>query len=467
MKKIKLILKNQKSNSAITLIALIITIIVLLILAGVTLNMVMGENGLFGKAKESKEEWKKAEADEILKTKSYEVQIEKNGNATLQDFVNYLEKDKQNEFLIMLKDGTTISGEKNIGNVNEIFVHFRGYIFKINSRFNIEFCNDILFINASIKYKEYKNGKIIVSLNVLSQNEEIKRIEIDELGKKINEINSTSILIEELEIEANKEYEIDIYTTSGNKTTKNIKYEDKDAPNLTINIPIKDFTNFGTLKAEVNINDETEVDISRCKWVINSNNNNIGTDYNLYTDGIFEEKNQTISKELTTGGKYYIHILVTDVIGNVKEYISDVVIVKSPVYYLNTVYFGTRSATGWKTYNSGSSRGLYGGGQRSYCYCISEDVFDFSDINELEFNSEARYNDRDSGAVTIQLISTEDQNISLESNEKMITGSSLNIIMDTSTLKGKYYIKIILRCRGSSSNYSSVGLGGIATIIGK
>ena len=47
-------MKKIKGNSAVTLIALIITIIVLLILAGVTLNMVMGENGLFGKANNAK-----------------------------------------------------------------------------------------------------------------------------------------------------------------------------------------------------------------------------------------------------------------------------------------------------------------------------------------------------------------------------------------------------------------------------
>ena len=41
---------KMKSNKAITLVALIITIIVLLILAGVTLNMVLGENGLINKA---------------------------------------------------------------------------------------------------------------------------------------------------------------------------------------------------------------------------------------------------------------------------------------------------------------------------------------------------------------------------------------------------------------------------------
>ena len=46
--------EKVKRNSAITLIALIITIIVLLILAGITINMIAGENGIFGKANESK-----------------------------------------------------------------------------------------------------------------------------------------------------------------------------------------------------------------------------------------------------------------------------------------------------------------------------------------------------------------------------------------------------------------------------
>ena len=55
------------SNSAITLIALIITIIILLILSGVTLSMVMGESGIFGKAKVASEESNRSQALEQLK----------------------------------------------------------------------------------------------------------------------------------------------------------------------------------------------------------------------------------------------------------------------------------------------------------------------------------------------------------------------------------------------------------------
>lgn len=45
--------KNQKG---ITLVALVITIIVLLILAGVTISLVLGNNGLIDRAKQAKTE---------------------------------------------------------------------------------------------------------------------------------------------------------------------------------------------------------------------------------------------------------------------------------------------------------------------------------------------------------------------------------------------------------------------------
>ena len=51
-------------NKGITLIALVVTIVVLLILAGVSINLVLGENGLITQAKEAKEQTKTAEVNE-------------------------------------------------------------------------------------------------------------------------------------------------------------------------------------------------------------------------------------------------------------------------------------------------------------------------------------------------------------------------------------------------------------------
>ena len=47
---------NINKNKGITLIALVITVIVLLILAGVSIAMLTGENGILNQAKKAKEE---------------------------------------------------------------------------------------------------------------------------------------------------------------------------------------------------------------------------------------------------------------------------------------------------------------------------------------------------------------------------------------------------------------------------
>ena len=52
-------LKNKKG---ITLVALVVTIVVLLILAGVSINLVLGDNGIIAKAKDA--ETKSAEASQ-------------------------------------------------------------------------------------------------------------------------------------------------------------------------------------------------------------------------------------------------------------------------------------------------------------------------------------------------------------------------------------------------------------------
>ena len=48
---------KSKSEKAITLIALVITIVVLIILAGVTISLNLGENGIFNKAKQARENY--------------------------------------------------------------------------------------------------------------------------------------------------------------------------------------------------------------------------------------------------------------------------------------------------------------------------------------------------------------------------------------------------------------------------
>ena len=66
----------MRNNKGITMIALIITIIVLLILAGISIAMLTGNNGLLEKAKTAKEETKNAEEQENLILSDYENKID-------------------------------------------------------------------------------------------------------------------------------------------------------------------------------------------------------------------------------------------------------------------------------------------------------------------------------------------------------------------------------------------------------
>ena len=93
----------MKKNKGITLIALVITSIVLLILAGVSIAMLTGENGLIAKAISAKNKTEEAEADEKDKlAKTNEIMdkyvTNRDGSITVdKDSLNQLIDDRINE----------------------------------------------------------------------------------------------------------------------------------------------------------------------------------------------------------------------------------------------------------------------------------------------------------------------------------------------------------------------------------
>ena len=68
-----------KAQKGITLIALVITIIVLLILAGVTINMVLGDDGIIQNAQTAKNLNKDGQIEEAIELMASEIFIEKHG----------------------------------------------------------------------------------------------------------------------------------------------------------------------------------------------------------------------------------------------------------------------------------------------------------------------------------------------------------------------------------------------------
>ena len=122
-------MKIKNEIKGITLIALVITIIVLLILAGVSISMLTGENGVLTKATQSKEETQKKDLEEQIKLAAgsdkivdytegngnLEEELRKIENATVEKLAEdayYVERDGKG--YTVYEDGTIEEGKTDI-----------------------------------------------------------------------------------------------------------------------------------------------------------------------------------------------------------------------------------------------------------------------------------------------------------------------------------------------------------------
>ena len=94
---------SKIGSHGITLVALVITIIVLMILAGVSLSFVLGDNGILKKAQESADAYKNDSQSE---------------QQTLQNIENYLYGEKNNTEENTTGNNTTGGGETATDTIN-------------------------------------------------------------------------------------------------------------------------------------------------------------------------------------------------------------------------------------------------------------------------------------------------------------------------------------------------------------
>lgn len=84
----------RNSNRGITLIALVLTILILMILSAVTINLIIGENGIIVKAKQAKEREKIAQITEKLELSKASTILNEEGNISFQNYIEQIQKDK-------------------------------------------------------------------------------------------------------------------------------------------------------------------------------------------------------------------------------------------------------------------------------------------------------------------------------------------------------------------------------------
>ena len=77
---------SKKDRSGITLLVLVITVIVLLILSGVTIRMIAGKNGIITNALKSVDETSHAQVKEQIETELFNYKVSKSPDS----FIDYL-----------------------------------------------------------------------------------------------------------------------------------------------------------------------------------------------------------------------------------------------------------------------------------------------------------------------------------------------------------------------------------------
>ena len=156
-------------KNGITLIALVVTIVVLLILAGITISLVFGSNGVIQKAQDSKEQTEIGEMREKLEMAKVPVYADGNGSYKVQDYWDRIES----EGLIADKTVDIIDNGDGTYEVTTT----PGYVFEITVEPNKEIAENIIIGECIGKGENLSIGIRVVKKTTNSIEIEVVRAE--------------------------------------------------------------------------------------------------------------------------------------------------------------------------------------------------------------------------------------------------------------------------------------------------
>jgi len=353
---------KDKKEKAITLIALVVTIIVLIILAGVSISLVLGDNGIITKAKEAKLTYEEEAAREKVNMLLLEYRTNKeDSDETLEEFLNRKKDEGQLDEVINNGDGTHT-------------VITDGYEFIIDDE-----TLEIIEVVKESWFSRLTRGKAKFVYTIESEYvaDVDVGIEIDE-SVKMYTIQYKIGDGEEAEWKDYTEGETFKVTMNGtiygrivNQETNEVGYKFKSTITAIDTMPPQKATIVfnkksvdvgGTIQATVTHEDlETGIVPAKCKFIIDTNASNYGTTSNTWESATaFTSNPQIINITKTAVNYYYVHVLSCDEAGNLTETISE------PIYFSGWVtLYSVHASDAFKTNKSTFTNSWTGTGSRS------------------------------------------------------------------------------------------------------
>ena len=206
-------MKKTKENKAITLVALVVTIIILLVLAGITIATLGGENGLFTKVKLGKERYAISEAKEKLELEITNLQIEQQGKG---EELKKEDLPKMNNDEIDVRDTTNFPVE----------VIYKNYKFEVDSNFHVTYVGEAneTIITYTTEPDGYTNQNKVKVLVKISNPKGIKSIlKPGETDKILPQDRTTAGI--EFTVTKNGHYILKVEDVDGNEVSKDIYIE--------------------------------------------------------------------------------------------------------------------------------------------------------------------------------------------------------------------------------------------------
>ena len=175
-------LKKLNSQKAITLIALVVTIVVLLILAGISLSLVLGENGIINKAKEAGEKYGEAYENEQAELNKVDEWLEENTGSPYKPMITKWNIEVGNEVKIYLYRPSSFNGHPLEDNTN-VTIDWGDGTKESYTSSNLQYDNSMGYVTHT--YQDSNSGTIIEILgecNTIDMSENSQLISIEDWG---------------------------------------------------------------------------------------------------------------------------------------------------------------------------------------------------------------------------------------------------------------------------------------------